>query len=465
MTSLRSPMQRTPNSVPLPPLATAAPLFGEKVPLAAPTLPPLDAVLVEIRRLLEQSQLTNGETVRCFEEQAADYLGVPECVAVSSCTSGLMLVERMMGLSGEVIVPSFTFFATAHSLLWNGLEPVLVDCDARTFNVDPRRVEEAISSDTSAILGVHVFGCPAAVKELERIAARRGLRLIFDGAHAFGSQVDGTSVARWGDATVYSLTPTKPLIAGEGGLIATRDPELARRLRQARNYGKGEDYDCRLLGLNARMTEIQAALGRAGLPLVEQGVRRRNELASIYEERLAGIEGLRMQAVDAPLRSSRKDFPVVIDAPSFGCTRDELESFLATDNIETRRYFDPPLHRQHLYSAGHASHGGDLPVTDAISANVLCLPLFAGLKTEIVEAIAERIDAIGRSLGPNHTQRPAEKAKAPRTPADMDIEKQVLKEITDDALDDSSEFEFHDLGVSLGGRRRRPGHSRYGLDE
>ncbi|MDA1316084.1 MAG: DegT/DnrJ/EryC1/StrS family aminotransferase [Acidobacteria bacterium] len=400
MSSLSFPIQQTPNFAALTPPHTVAPLFAEKVPLASPTLPPVDAVLVEIRRLLEQSQLTNGETVRHFEEEAADYLGVPECVAVSSCTSGLMLVERLMGLSGEVIVPSFTFFATAHSLLWNGLEPVLVDCDPHTFNLDPQRVEDAIGTHTSAILGVHIFGCPAAVKELEEIAGRHGLRVIYDGAHAFGSEVDGTSVACWGDATVYSLTPTKPLVAGEGGLIATRDRELARRLRQARNYGKGDDYDCRLLGLNARMTEIQAALGRAGLPLVEEGVRRRNELASIYEERLAGLAGLRMQAVGAPLRSSRKDFPVVIDAPSLGFTRDELEGFLGADNIETRRYFDPPLHRQQLYSARHASQGRDLPATDAISANVLCLPLFAGLKTEIVEAIADRIHAIGRSAGP-----------------------------------------------------------------
>ena len=372
------------------------PVFPEKIPLAAPTLPPVDEVLPQIRRLLEQSQLTNGATVRRFEEEAADYLGVSECVAVSSCTSGLMLVERLLGLSGEVIVPSFTFFATGHGLLWNGLEPVMVDCDPRTFNIDPKCVEAAVSTRTSAILAVHIFGCPAEVKELEEIAGRRGLRLIFDGAHAFGSRISGTPVAGWGDATVYSLTPTKPLVAGEGGLIATRDADLAASLRQARNYGKGDDYDCALLGLNARMTEIQAVLGRAGLPYVEDGVRRRNELASIYEERLGGLAGLRMQSVDAPLLSSRKDFPVVIDATRFGCTRAELEQFLAADNIETRRYFDPPLHRQRLYSSYYATPGASLPVTEAISANVLCLPLFAGLENHVVEAIADRILSIGR---------------------------------------------------------------------
>jgi len=345
MSCLQSPVAQTASAS-----RDVPPAFPETVPLAAPTLPAVDGILDEIRRLLLQSQLTNAETVRRFEQEAAEYLGVPECVAVSSCTSGLMLTERLMGLSGEVIVPSFTFFATGHSLLWNGLEPVMVDCDPDSFNLDPRRAEEAVSTRTSAILGVHIFGCPAPVKELEEIARRRGLSLIFDGAHAFGAEVTGASVARWGDATVYSLTPTKPLVAGEGGLIATRDSELAGRLRQARNYGKGDDYDCRLLGLNARMTEIQAALGRAGLPLVDEGVRRRNELAAIYEERLRAVPGLRMQAVESSLRSSRKDFPIVIDPPVFGRTRDELDSILAADNIETRRYFDPPLHRQQLYS-------------------------------------------------------------------------------------------------------------------
>jgi len=379
---------------------TVPPLFSEKVRVATPKLPPTEELLDQIRALLEQSQLTNGETVRLFEEESARYLGVAECVAVSSCTSGLMLVEQLMGLSGEVIVPSFTFFATGHSLLWNGLEPVMIDCDPLTFNLDPQRVEDAVSSRTSAILGVHIFGCPGPVKELEEIAARRGLRLIFDGAHAFGSQISGAPIACWGDATVYSLTPTKPLVAGEGGLVATDDRDLAARLRQARNYGKGDDYDCPLLGLNARMTEIQAALARAGLPLVEDGVQRRNELAAIYEDRLGDVAGLRLQAVEPPLRSSRKDFAMVIDAAQFGHTRDQVESFLADDNIETRRYFDPPLHRQRLYQPYYASPNGSLPVTEKISSNVLCLPLHAGLDDYVVELIAGRIDAIGRSAGP-----------------------------------------------------------------
>ena len=382
-------------------LGTAAgpsspPLFEHRIPLIAPTLPPTAELLEPIRALLEQSQLTNGSAVAEFERRAASYLGVRDVVAVSSCTSGLMLVERLLGLSGEVIMPSFTFFATGHSLLWNSLEPVFVDCDPETLNIDPQRVEAAISLRTSAILAVHIFGCPAPVKELEEIASRHGLRLIFDGAHAFGSRIGESSVAAWGDATVFSLTPTKPLVAGEGGLIVTRDAELAERLRQARNYGKGQTYECETLGLNTRMTEMQAVLGTAGLRYVERGVKRRNELAALYERKFRDIEGLEVQRIAPGQRSSRKDFALLVAAERFGVSRAQLEEALTRDRVETRRYFDPPLHRQKLYRWCDPTRAGSLSVTESVSSRVLCLPIYAGLANETAEALAERVVRIGQ---------------------------------------------------------------------
>ena len=376
-----------------------SPLFETKVPLAAPTLPPTENLLDQIRALLEQSQLTNASAVAEFEQRAAAYLGAPDAVAVSSCTSGLMLVERLLGLSGEVILPSFTFFATGHGLLWNGLEPVFVDCDPETFNIDPERIEAAITPRTSAILAVHIFGCPTPVRHLKDIAARHGLRLIFDGAHAFGSQIDGTHVVEWGDATVFSLTPTKPLVAGEGGLIVTHDPDLAQRLRQARNYGKGQTYDCEILGLNARMTEIQAVLGTAGLAYVEWGIKRRNEVAEVYQRKFHDVDGLTPQRIGPAVRSSRKDFAVLIYEQRFGVSRAQLEDALARDRVETRRYFDPPLHRQKLYRTFYRPESNPLPLTDQISSRVLCLPIYAGLANDTAEAIAERVVRIGRGAG------------------------------------------------------------------
>ncbi len=376
-----------------------SPLFETKVPLAAPTLPPTEDLPEQIRALLEQSPLTNASAVAEFEQRAAAYLGALDAVAVSSCTSGLMLVERLLGLSGEVILPSFTFFATGHGLLWNGLEPVFVDCDPETFNIDPERIEAAITPRTSAILAVHIFGCPVPVRHLKDIAARHGLRLIFDGAHAFGSQLDGTNVVEWGDATVFSLTPTKPLVAGEGGLIVTHDPDLAQRLRQARNYGKGQTYDCEILGLNARMTEIQAVLGTAGLAYVEWGIKRRNEVAEVYQRKFHDVDGLTPQRIGPAVRSSRKDFAVLIDEQRFGVSRVQLEDALARDRVETRRYFDPPLHRQKLYRTFYRPESNPLPLTDRISSRVLCLPIYAGLANDTVEAIAERVVRIGRGAG------------------------------------------------------------------
>jgi dTDP-4-amino-4,6-dideoxygalactose transaminase len=364
------------------------PLFSQTVPMVRPALPEPAEVAGHCARLLASGQITNGATVRRFEQAAAQYLGVAECVAVSSCTSGLMLVEQCLGLTGRVIVPSFTFFATAHSLLWNQLEPVLVDCDPHTWNLDPVRVRRALGSVTgiSAILAVHVFGNPAPVEELEAIARDAGVRLIFDSAHGFGARRDGRLVGASGDAEVFSLSPTKLLVAGEGGLVATRDPDLARALRAARNYGDAGDYDCQTLGLNARMTEFQAALALAGLPLVDGHVERRGRLAACYESVLASQPGVALQQIHPQDRSARKDFSVVLDAPSR-----LLQAALAQENVETRRYFDPPLHRQHLYQRFYRPELDRLENTEAISRGVLSLPIYPQLREQDAERIARRL--------------------------------------------------------------------------
>ncbi len=364
------------------------PLFSEPVPMVRPALPETAELAGHCARLLTSGQITNGVTVRRFEQGAAQYLGVTECVAVSSCTSGLMLVERCLGLTGRVIVPSFTFFATAHSLLWNQLEPVLVDCDPHTWNLDPARVRRALGSvpGISAILAVHVFGNPAPVEELETIARDAGVRLIFDAAHGFGARRAGRPIGASGDAEVFSLSPTKLLVAGEGGLVATRDPDLARALRAARNYGDAGDYDCQVLGLNARMTEFQAALALAGLPLVDGQVERRGRLAACYEAVLASQPGVALQRVHPQDRSARKDFSVVLDTPG-----KLLQAALAQENVETRRYFDPPLHRQRLYRRFYRPELDRLENTEAISRGVLSLPIYPQLSDPDAERIARRL--------------------------------------------------------------------------
>ena len=386
---------RQPGTSETPGPQSSPPLFPERVPIASPALPDPGEVLAEFASVLRGPQLTNGPRVAALEQEAACFLGVPECVAVSSCTSGLMLAERCLGMRGGVIIPSFTFFAGAHTLLWNNLEPVLADCEPWTFNLDPENVEQLMHPGIGGILGVHIFGCPAQVEALERIARRHQIPLIFDGAHAFGARVAGRGVAEWGDVTVFSLSPTKPLTAGEGGIIALHDPELAGRLRQARNYGKGAGYDCEILGLNVRMTEWQAVAARAGLKRVEAVLANRRALAAIYNRYFRATPGLRTQLIPFGYQSTYRDFAVLIDRQRFGRDRREVESLLAADNIETRRYFDPPLHRQKLYLPW-APPAGRLRTTDEVSSQVLCLPLHGRLSEEAVRRIADRVVGLGR---------------------------------------------------------------------
>ncbi|HEX4169661.1 MAG TPA: DegT/DnrJ/EryC1/StrS family aminotransferase [Bryobacteraceae bacterium] len=368
-----------------------SPAFEERFRFISPLLPPLDEVWEEYRAAYEGGIITNAACVRRFEEQSSAYLGVRDCVGVSSCTSGLTLVMRALGLAGEVIVPSFTFFATAHAIRWNGLTPVLVDCDRETWNVDPADVEQKITTRTSTILAVHMYGNPANVDVLTSLARKHNLKLIFDAAHAFGSQRRGAPVGQFGDAEVFSLSPTKLLVAGEGGLVATADPALARAIRLMRNYGDDGSYDPQFLGQNARLGEFNAALGLRGLPLVDSKVERRNQIARLYVEGLSGLPGVTFQKVDHGDRNTYKDFSIHVNSDLFGCTRDQLAVALLAENIETKKYFYPPLHKQTLYREFEKSA---LPNTNYVADNVLSLPIYETLPDSTIARIVDCIKRI-----------------------------------------------------------------------
>ncbi len=252
--------------------------FPDGLPLARPRVADPARVAADVEAILRSGVLTNGPYVRRFEEETSAYLGVRHCVAVSSCTAGLMLVLRAAGLSGDVIVPSFTFAATAHAVQWNGLRPVFADVDPRTLTLAPASVERAVGMHTSAILATHIYGTPCDVEGLRAVARENGLRLFFDAAHAFGSEHGGTKVGGFGDAEVFSLSPTKVVVAAEGGLIATNDDLLAERCRIGRDYGNPGDYDCAFVGLNARMSELHAATALASLSDLDERLAERNRL-------------------------------------------------------------------------------------------------------------------------------------------------------------------------------------------
>jgi dTDP-4-amino-4,6-dideoxygalactose transaminase len=370
-------------------IGAGRPAFPKMLPIVDPEGVPGEEFLEEVRGILASKQLTNGAYVRKFEEAAAEYLGVAHCAAVSSCTAGLLLVLKALDLRGEVVLPSFTFHATAHAVVWNGLTPVFADCDARTFCVAPEAVRAQVSNATSAILAVHLFGNPAAIEELEEIAAGLRIPLIFDAAHAFGSRSHGKHIGRFGTAEVFSFSPTKLVVAGEGGLVATHDAGLAERLRAARNYGDAGNYNPEVLGVNARMTEINAAMALHGLAGLDARIERRNEIRLRYERKLRDVAGIRFQEVSEGGRSTFKDFSVIVDEKEFGHSRDWLVELLHRENIGARKYFSPPVHRQKLYSG--MWDGRALRVTDLVSDGVVSLPIYSSLTDESVDKVCEVI--------------------------------------------------------------------------
>jgi dTDP-4-amino-4,6-dideoxygalactose transaminase len=369
--------------------SNAIPMFEERLPIVSPEGLPDDEFLRDVRKILRSRQLTNATFVREFEEATAEYLSVPHCVAVSSCTAGLILTLRALNLQGEVILPSFTFHASAHSVLWNGLKPVFADCDPDTFCIDPHAIKAKLSPNTAAILAVHLFGNPASVVELQKIASDLNIPLICDAAHAFGSRISSKLVGTFGAAEVFSFSPTKLLVAGEGGMVATRDADLARALRAARNYGDSGNYDPELAGLNARMSEFHAALALRGLDGLEARIKGRNQIRLHYERRLDAIPGFRFQRIRPGSRSACKDFAVLVDEAAFGNSRDWLVDALERENIQVRRYFWPPVHRQKLYRDIWDKR--PLPVTENISDSILNLPIYSTLSDETVDKVCDAV--------------------------------------------------------------------------
>jgi dTDP-4-amino-4,6-dideoxygalactose transaminase len=367
------------------------PTFPEGLPLASPTFVDPDSVARAATTILASGVLTNGPFVRELEARAAEYLGVRHCVAVSCCTAGLMLVLRTSGLTGDVVLPSFTFSASAHAVAWNGLRPVFADIAPDNLLLDPAAAARATGVRTSAILATHTYGTPCDVDGLDKVARRSGIRLFFDAAHAFGSSRGGTMVGGFGDAEVFSLSPTKVLIAGEGGIIATNDDVLAERCRIGRDYGNPGDYDTRFVGLNARMSELHAATALASFEDLEERIARRNELAERYHKVLGDLPGISFPAVAEGDRSTYKDLTILIDAERFGSDAASVAKALDAEGVQTRRYYSPPVHRQRAYRSLVPANG-PLPVTDDAAAKVLTLPLFTSMRDE-------QVDALGGVLG------------------------------------------------------------------
>jgi dTDP-4-amino-4,6-dideoxygalactose transaminase len=322
----------------------------------------------------------------------ADRLGVAHAVAVASCTAGLMLTFRALEPAGPVLLPSFTFSASAHAVAWVGARPRFIECDPATFLADLDDGRTQIGG-ASALLITHVFGAPAAPGEWEKVAADAGIPLVFDAAHALGSRHRGVPIGGFGDAEVFSMSPTKPVIAGEGGIVATNREDIAGVIRIGRDYGNPGDYDTRFVGLNARMSEFHAAMALESLGDLDEHLVTRSALAARYRDQLADIPGIRVQVLEPDDESTWKDFTVAVDAAEFGCTRNELASALRTEGIDTRSYFDPPVHRQQSHAA---AADRPLPTTDRVASQVISLPLYPALEPIDVDRVASVVADVGR---------------------------------------------------------------------
>ena len=364
-----------------------SPVFDTPLPFARPTVEPgyVDAATRDIEATLGSGIFTDGPQVRRLEEAIADRWGVAECVAVSSATAGLTLVIQALDAAGPVLVPSFTFSATAHAVRWNGLDVAFADCDETTWCLGP----DQVWGEPAVIIGVHVSGVPCDVQGLEKAAADLGGRLIFDAAHGAGSlvPVDGAPrpLGGFGLAEVFSLTPTKVLSGAEGGLVTTDDHALAEQLRTARNYGNPGDYDTRFAGTNARLSELHAALALLSLSHLEDRVAARNEVADRYREQLGTLPGIGFQEVPEGTLSSYKDFTITIDAGRFGASRDAVDAALQAEGVQTRRYYSPPVHRQTAYADVPER---TLPVTERLGDTVISLPMWSHLPLEDVDRVA-----------------------------------------------------------------------------
>ncbi len=328
--------------------------------MGRPNLGNRDRLFERISDMLDRNWLTNdGPYVREFEQRIAQFTGVRHCVAMCNGTISLEIAIRALGLTGEVIVPSFTFVATAHSLQWQEITPVFCDIDPKTHNIDPVQVESLITPRTTGIIGVHTWGRPCDIEPLEAIARRRNLQLLFDAAHAFGCSHRGKAIGGFGHCEIFSFHATKFFNTFEGGAVVTNDDALAAKLRLMRNFGFSGNDNVIYIGTNGKMTEVCAAMGLTSLESVSEfmSVNRRNHLA--YSRGLAGIPGLSLLSYDESEIANWQYIVLEVEEGEQLLTRDELVEVLTAENVLARRYFFPGCHRMEPYRSyfPHAAAG------------------------------------------------------------------------------------------------------------
>ncbi len=349
------------------------------ITVTQPFLPPLDEFVPYLEKIWESRWLTNGGPFhQQLEEELARFLGVEHIALFNNGTIALIVALQSLRITGEVITTPYSFVATTHALLWNNVKPVFVDIDPQSFNMDPDRIEAAITADTTAIMPVHCYGNPCDVDRIQNIADAYGLRVIYDAAHAFGVTEAGGSLLRHGDMAVLSFHATKVFNTFEGGAIVCPDLKTKLRIDSLKNFGFSDEVTVVAPGINGKMNEVQAAFGLLQLSRLQSALDARRRVDTYYREELATVAGITPYSFGADVVGNHSYFPVFVDPP-FPLSRDGLHKHLVDRGILSRRYFYPLISDFPLYRALPSSSRENLPVATDVASRVLCLPIHPGL--------------------------------------------------------------------------------------
>ncbi|MCC7682597.1 MULTISPECIES: DegT/DnrJ/EryC1/StrS aminotransferase family protein [unclassified Janthinobacterium] len=356
-----------------------------------PLLPDLQDFLPYLESIWENKILTNGGPFhQQLEKALCDYLGVRHICLFTNGTLALMTALQALRVKGEVITTPYSFVATAHSLLWNDIKPVFADIDARTLNLDPARIEAAITAQTTAIMPVHCYGQPCDVDAIQKIADNYDLKVIYDAAHAFGVRHGGTSVLNYGDLSVISFHATKIFNTFEGGAIVCPDAKTKQRIDHLKNFGFVDEVTVVAAGINGKMSEINAAFGLLQLKGIDQARQQRRSIDAHYRERLAGVAGITcLEAADAEA-ANHAYFPILV-GPDYPLARDALFQRLRDHEIYARRYFYPLISDFPMYRGMPSAAHANLPVARQAASQVICLPIYPALELSSVDAITALI--------------------------------------------------------------------------
>lgn len=363
-------------------------MTDSKILVTRSSMPSMEEYIEEIRSIWDSHWLTNiGEKHKALQAELQKYMGVP---AVELLTNGHMALElslQAMNLQGEVITTPFTFASTTHAIVRNGLEPVFCDIDPETYTMDVTQIERLITDRTCAILPVHVYGNVCNIEEIERIAHKYGLKVLYDAAHTFGETYKGQGIGNFGDASCFSFHATKVFNTIEGGAVCYRDPDMGRRLYELKNFGIHGPEEVDAVGANAKMNEFCAAMGLCNLRHVDEEIAKRRAVVERYREHLEGVDGLRLNVQQPEVRSNYAYFPVVFDENLFGASRNEVMDALAQNGIGARKYFYPLTN---TFECFHGKYDVDAtPVALHVAKRVLTLPLYADLSMEDVDRICK----------------------------------------------------------------------------